>query len=396
MSAPEFRCEGDDKLFQMLLLEREVQAVRARIDELPERSIRRQLLATSLRLTHSMSPKLHQMLDTCRERLGMEIPVEAYVYNSPQFNAACIKPEGGTLLLMFSSSILEKFDEAELTFVMGHELGHHLFSHHDIPIGYLVNSDRKVHARLALQLFSWSRFAEISADRAGAICTGDANASARALFKLASGLTTDLIEINIEDFAAQADEMEIEKPQGKSQTASQDWFMTHPFTPLRVKALQSFFQSALMVKGGVSREHLEVNCHQLMEMMSPNYLDEKSEIAEAMRRVLFAAGLGLIRCSGGVKDEEVSAFDSLFGAGAYTEELNFEKLAELLEERIEYANEIVPQSRKTQVVRDLCLLAVCDGRVTKRERDFVHEVGAKMDISEAVIENGFVRDAELD
>ena len=222
------------------------------------------------------------------------------------------------------------------------------------------------------------------------------NASARALFKLASGLTTDLIEINIEDFAAQADEMEIEKPQGKSQTASQDWFMTHPFTPLRVKALQSFFQSTLMVKGGVSREHLEANCHQLMGMMSPNYLDEKSEIAEAMRRVLFAAGLGLIRCSGGVKDEEVAAFDSLFGAGAYTEELNFDKLAELLEERIDYANEIVPQSRKTQVVRDLCLLAVCDGRVTKRERDFVHEVGAKMNISEAVIENGFVRDAELD
>lgn len=396
MSDLGFRCEGDENLQEKLLKERQVQVVCDKIDELPERNVRRQLLATSLRLTHSMSPKLHGMLSECAKTLKVDIPLEAYVYNSPQFNAACIKPEDGTLLLMFSSSILEKFDEQELMFVMGHELGHHLFRHHDIPIGYLVNGPSKVNARLALQLFSWSRYAEISADRAGALCTGDANASARALFKLASGLTTDLIEIKIEDFAAQADEMDLEKPQGKQEEASSDWFMTHPFTPLRVKALQSFFESDLVDAGGLSREDLEARCHDLMGLMSPNYLDEKSEVAETMRRVLFAAGLGLIRCSGGVKDEEKEAFDSLFGAGSYSEDLDFAALEELLDKRIEDANQSVPHSRKTQVLRDLCLLAICDGRITQKERDYVHAIGKKLKVSPTVVENCFERDAELD
>ena len=391
-----FRCEGDESLQRKLLKERAVQAACEKIEELPERSVRRQLLATSLRLTKSMSPKLHGLLQSSAETLKLDIPLEAFVYNSPQFNAACIKPEHGTLLLMFSSSILEKFSEPELLFVMGHELGHHLFKHHDIPISYLVKGPKKVNAKLALQLFSWSRYAEISADRAGALCTGDANSAACALFKLASGLTTDLIEIKIDDFAAQADEMDLEKPQGKQKEASSDWFMTHPFTPLRVKALQSFFESDLCKTGGISREILEGKCHDLMGMMSPNYLDEKSDVAETMRRVLFAAGLGLIRCSGGVKEEEIAAFDALFGDGSYSENLDFDALEELLEKRIEDANQTVPHSRQTQVLRDLCLLAVCDGRVTTRERQYVHGIGKKLSVSQAVIENCFNRDAALD
>jgi hypothetical protein len=391
-----FRCEGDENLQTKLLEERVVQSACEKIEELPERSVRRQLLATSLRLTKSMSPKLHGLLQSCAETLKLSIPLEAFVYNSPQFNAACIKPEQGTLLLMFSSSILEKFSEQELLFVMGHELGHHLFRHHDIPIGYLAKGSKKVNAQLALQLFSWSRYAEISADRAGALCTSDANSAARALFKLASGLTTDLIEINIEDFAAQADEMDLEQPQGKQTDSSSDWFMTHPFTPLRVKALQSFFESKLCKSDGSSREKLEAQCHDLMGMMSPNYLNEKSEIAETMRRVLFAAGLGLIRCSGGVKDEEMAAFDSLFGAGSYSENLDFDGLESLLEKRIGDANATVPHSRKTQVLRDLCLLAICDGRVTAPERQYIHQIGKKLKVSQAVIESCFERDPQLD
>lgn len=396
MSRTDFRCEGDDELFLRLLKEPAVQSAREKIDELPERSVRRQLLATSLRLTEGMSPRLHGMLHQCAEILQVEIPLEAYVYNSPQFNAACIKPEDGRLLLMFSSSILEKFDEQELRFVMGHELGHHLFAHHDIPIGYLVNGKQKVPAKLALQLFAWSRYAEISADRAGAFCTGNANASARALFKLASGLTTDLIEINIDDFSAQADEMDMETPAGKSAEASQDWFMTHPFTPLRVKALQAFFQSDLILAGGMNRTELERKCHDLMDKMSPGYLDEKTEVAETMRRVLFAAGLGLIHCSGTVKEEEIAAFDSLFGEGSYSEDLDFEAIEGLLVKRIKHANETVPPARKTQILRDLCLLAVADGRIASKEREFVHDVGRKMNVSEVVIESCFVRDANLD
>jgi Zn-dependent protease with chaperone function len=86
---------------------------------------------------------------------------------------------------MFSSSILEAFSAAEIRFVMGHELGHHLFHHHDIPIGFVLRGQQRPSPKLALMLTSWSRYAEISADRAGAYCARDIEAVAHSLFKLA-------------------------------------------------------------------------------------------------------------------------------------------------------------------------------------------------------------------
>lgn len=396
MSALEFRCEGDADLHKKLLQVDEVRKKRKELEENPSRSTRRRLLATSLRLTRSMSPQLHDMLDHCARMLSLDIPTETYVYNSPQFNAACIKPENGTLLLMFSSALLEKFNERELRFVMGHELGHHLFAHHDIPIGYLVHGEDRVDARLALQLFSWSRYAEISADRAGALCAQDADAAAGALFKLASGLTSDLIEIRIDEFAAQADEMEMADDPKKDDDNEDDWFMTHPFTPLRVKALHKFFQSELILPEGISRSQLEADCHSLMDVMAPGYLEENSEVAEMMRRVLFAAGCVLMKTCGEITEEEIKAFDSLFGDGTYGDHLDIDKLQERLDGRIEDANRLVPKARRTHIIRDLCVIALADGRVSKKEREFIHSVGRRMKLSPTVIDHCFETKLELD
>jgi Zn-dependent protease with chaperone function len=120
-----------------------------------------------------MGPDVYEMLDECVAQLAIELPVELYVYASPQFNAACVKPEEGRLFIMLSSSLLEAFKGSELRFVLGHELGHHLYNHHDIPIGYLLRGKAPPNPKLALALFAWLRYAEISADRAGAHCAKD-------------------------------------------------------------------------------------------------------------------------------------------------------------------------------------------------------------------------------
>jgi len=396
MSDSSVRCEGDRELHSKLLKVDEVIAARRKLEESSTGGVRRQLLATALRLTKSMSPKLYDMLAAATEKLKLAIPVESYVYNSPTFNAACIKPEDGTLLLMFSSSLLERFDETELLFVMGHELGHHLYNHHEIPIAMMVRGKEKVSPKLALQLFSWSRYAEISADRAGAICAEDPDGSARALFKLASGLTTDLIEIRIDEFAAQADEMDLERQTSKDDSHSEDWFMTHPFTPMRVKALQLFFQSKWVEGGTTSKTQLEADTHELMAMMSPTYLEEKTDVAETMRRVLFAAGCGLMKVSGEISDDEIEAFEKLFGEGAFSERLDMEALDEALDKRISDAVATVSRARRVQVVRDLCLIAVADGRVTSAEREYVHKIGKRLKLQPAIVEHCFNRDVDLD
>ncbi|MFT5574355.1 MAG: hypothetical protein ACI9FR_003298 [Cryomorphaceae bacterium] len=110
-----------------------------------------------------MAPEITKMADQYIEMLGVELPLELYVYSSPQFNAACFKPEDDRLYVIFSSSLLEGFNSTELKFVMGHELGHYVYDHNAVPIGYLLRGESRPDPQLALELFAWSRYAEVSA-----------------------------------------------------------------------------------------------------------------------------------------------------------------------------------------------------------------------------------------
>ena len=213
MDADSIRCRNDREIFDLLIEDPTVKRVNeliAKREEEGHMGLRRRLLSTSVRLSRRMASSLHEMADECGETLGLDIPLELYVYPSPQANAACFKPEEGRLFIIFSSGLLETFEGSELQFVMGHELGHHVYRHLDIPIGYILRGRDRPDPKLALQLFAWSRYAEISADRAGAHCAADLNGVARALFKLASGLTGSVVQFSLEDFLAQVDEMQVE------------------------------------------------------------------------------------------------------------------------------------------------------------------------------------------
>ena len=155
MKALEVRCQGDRDLAAQLLEDRVVKQVVDRIEKREEEGVagvRRRLLATSVRLTRGMASDLHEIVGQCRERLGVETDLELYVYSRSQLNAACVKPEGGRVFILFSSELLERFRGNELRFVVGHELGHHLYGHHDIPIGYLLKGGASPPPSVALRL----------------------------------------------------------------------------------------------------------------------------------------------------------------------------------------------------------------------------------------------------
>jgi len=333
MQAADIRCANDLALYEKLKQHRDVKRVNeqiARHQAEGPTGIRRNLLSTSVRLTKGMAPDITKMADECIEKLGVELPLELYVYSSPQFNAACFKPEDDRLYVMFSSSLLEGFNSQELRFVMGHELGHHVYDHHAIPIGYLLRGQTRPDPQLALELFAWSRYAEISADRAGAHCAQNMDAVARSLFKLSSGLTSKVVEFSLDDFVAQVDDMENvgqEPGQGAPQS---DWFSTHPFSPLRVKALKLFEQSTLYGGTG-SVDDLEMGVQAVLSLMEPSYLEAKTDTAEAMRRLLFAGLIAVADAKDGISETELEVFAKFFGKYAFSDKLDIEKIKQTLE-----------------------------------------------------------------
>lgn len=398
MSAELIRCENDLALYEKLKQHQDVKRINDQIERHEAEGptgIRRSLLATSVRLTSGMAPEIARMADECIEKLEVKLPLEIYVYSSPQFNAACFKPEDERLYVMFSSSLLEGFESPELKFVMGHELGHHVYNHHAIPIGYLLSGAARPDPKLALELFAWSRYAEISADRAGAHCAQNMNAVAHALFKLSSGLTSKVVEFSLDDFVAQVDDMQVGDSEPGQGAPQSDWFSTHPFSPLRVKALKLFEQSELHTGSG-SKNDLEIGVQSLLSLMEPSYLEAKTDTAETMRRLLLAGLIKVADASGGISEEELEIFARFFGKYAFSDKLDIEKIKQTVEERAKEVKQKASQTQCMQVLHDLCTMARADGRVNEAERHELEMVARALSIPSAFICQSIDKSTELD
>ncbi len=385
----DLRAKGDRELAASLLGRQEIKDAITRYEARgPDGGARFQLLGSALRLTASMAPDVHEILDGCRRTLGLDSPIESFVYPGASFNAAAVRPEKGRLLIIVSSSLLEAFEPDELRFVAGHELGHHLFDHHALPLAALLSGEYSIRPGLVLQLFAWQRYAEISADRAGVVCAGGLDPAARALFKLASGLRGGRVKVKIEEFLAQVGDLREEAGEApKDHDAPRaDWFSTHPFSPLRLRAAELFASSELMSPGGIPRDRLEAQVDDLMTVMQPSYLQEKSGAAEAMRRLLFAGGVAIAVASGPAREKELEALEQLLGPGSLPFEIKPDVITKDLPSRIHDVNASVPPLRRAQVVRDLCLIARADGRADEAEMKIIREIAAAIDVDADLID----------
>jgi Zn-dependent protease with chaperone function len=380
----DLQAEGDRDLRERLLGDH---AVTTAIERLTKKGLgegaRRHLLATATRLTAEMAPDVHAIIDGCRTTLGVDGPLEIFVYPEPRFNAAAVKPEKGRLLLMLSSSLLEAFEPDELRFVAGHEVGHYLFDHHAIPTGALLGGQSRLAPQLALKLFAWQRYAEISADRAGLVCAGGLEPAARGLFKLASGLRGDRVRVSIAEFLAQVGDLrrEAEALTADLQARRGDWFATHPFSPLRLKAAELCAASELVIPGGTSRATLEAEVQELMTLMDPSYLTAKTDAAETMRRLLFAGGVAVAAAgTGDMTPEAIGALERLLGPGAMPPELKPDVILADLPSRLDQVRAAVPPLRRAQVIRDLCVIARADGHASEAELAVIQEIAAAIGV----------------
>lgn len=394
MEVERLRAQGEHELAERLLAEPVVKEAISRAAEAPPSGARRQLLAMALRLTPEIAPEVADVIAGVSEALSLEpgggrTAIESYVYPGAQFNAAAVKPENGRMFVIFSSSLLEAFDADELRFVVGHELGHHLFDHHAIPTQILLHPQSQISPALALHLFSWQRYAEVSCDRAGLVAAGGLTPAATALFKLASGLgTTTRVKIRVDQFLRQLGDLQAEAQRldKADLPVRSDWFSTHPFSPLRLRAAELFSESKL-AGGEMAVSELEAQVHELMSLMDPSYLKARTDVAEVMRRLVFAGGILVAAASGTIAEPELEALEQLLGPGAVPSEINVEAIREALPRRIARVVDKVPRLRRVQILRDLCLIARADGAVSAAEHAVLDEIARGIEVDRAHIDD---------
>lgn len=337
------RFSGDQELLSRLQNTPEIASELAQVD--PQRyqvSLRTHLLSSAVRVESSLLPSINMAFNGVRERSNISEPMEAYVYEAPAINAFVARGRKHVFVVL-SSAAVTHLSEEELGFVIGHEIGHAMFGHLDVPTKLLLGR-RALNASHRMQIMAWQRSAEISADRCGLICCGSLQIAANAMFKTLSGLGGTDLKVQPSDFTRQWDHLLEEV---LSVGDGDYWEMTHPFPPLRMKAMSLYWDSNGKEFGGELpspgvRHPSDLGVARLLAMMDPLARDLSGSADPVLEKFLLWGGLCLGLADGELRVSEETQLEKLvskevvanvFAAGVPTAEYCLEQFSNLITDR---------------------------------------------------------------
>ncbi len=200
-----------------------------------------QYLGTTVRVSSKQLPRIHRIAKECADTLGIAMPT-LYVANNPFMNAFTYGTDEDSFIVIHSK-LIDDFSDEELRFVIGHEMGHIQNKHVVYMTALRLLTVQRSTAMMLLSpfiktaLMAWSRRAEITCDRAGAICSGDAISAQGTFLKMACGSTKLYEELNVDEYLKQLSE-------GESNVGRYgELLLSHPYLPKRIRALQLFAES---------------------------------------------------------------------------------------------------------------------------------------------------------
>ena len=192
------------------------------------------LLTNSVRVSKEILPKVGSAIETVFERIKIENNFNFFVTaDNNQANASCsLMSSASRPDIVLTSRLIELLSLEELQFVIGHEVAHYVYQHALYP-----NHNNVEDRNLKLNILNLSRAAEISADRIGFLACASLDASLKANFKLASGLSDKHFNFKPSTYLDQLRELE---DLGKS---SSELWSTHPSFLIRMQSLIWFSMS---------------------------------------------------------------------------------------------------------------------------------------------------------
>jgi uncharacterized tellurite resistance protein B-like protein len=252
----------------------------------------------------------------------------------------------------------------------------------------------EVPRRLALRLLAWSRRAELSADRVGLLCCQSLNVAAHSFLKLSCGLTGEHVQFNLDDYLMQANDFQA---LSSSEPDSRDLFTSHPFSPLRVIALQHFWNSQTLARllgraeGGQDNGDVETRINELLSHMEP---DTTGDDETGLQTCLLWGSFWIALADGALDPKEVTAISRAFDSPQVAERANA-TLAELpdpLGHARQQCLEAVaqcqsaPMPQRQGLIQQLIVVAQADNRIAPEERSALEEISRALGIDSIFVE----------
>lgn len=221
----------------------------------------------SLKVTEGITPTIHKALKQACKNLQLDFnKVVVYISPASEIQAQCISFTKDSCIITLSSKLCNLLNSDEITFVIGHELGHFLLSH---TIENIITSKETL---IAL------RAKEISVDRIGLWACRDINIAIRTIIKILSGLEDKLLSYDLNNFLQQIEHENVTFDQQRQ------GYSSHPSLLLRAKSLFRFslsdqFQKLTKGTEGTSLTEIDNLIRKDLDLYSDGQL--RSEISSS-------------------------------------------------------------------------------------------------------------------
>ncbi|WP_336947173.1 M48 family metallopeptidase [Asaia sp. HN010] len=189
------------------------------------------MLGNMVALSERQFPELYAIFAEVSQNLGLKAAPEAFVYNSHgAMNALALRLSRGRYVLL-TSALVETEDNAQLRFVIGHEIAHHVLGHLN-PLKQLIRYPAVI---VPFLYPAYSRAREYSCDAVGASLLENKNEAFTALQMLACGAKRLNHKMNPIAFVAQEQRMP------GFAGFCREICLSHPRLTLRVKRLMTIY-----------------------------------------------------------------------------------------------------------------------------------------------------------
>ncbi len=373
--------ELESKLYQTLE-GKMVEKIIAEANYEPEENIWKNILeGHSFKVTEKMSPKLFALFQSVINKLNYKKPVDFYITNSAELNAFALtrSEEKDADIININSALISMFDDDELRFVVGHEIGHLITRYARVVrlINFVFPVAEKMPLILAHKIELWQKVSELTADRFGFIASPNIEKCVSGFFKMASGLNTDRIDFDYKAYIADNEEIL------EYFTENRNMF-THPVNPLRIKAIKLFAESQIYDDFSNGRDYtaddkLNAEMDKLIAMLQTL---STSPMDAYRKQFLASAGLIMACVDKSINDDE---YESIIGSLSNYTVFPHEYLNEICNTSTEEVFKssvinIIQQNpaERFQLLQYMANIAFSDNSIFKKEIDFLFEIGESL------------------
>jgi len=206
-----------------------------------------------------------ELLKKIFSRLNINLKIDIFIYLSNIPNALCMPRyhiknfrRSENVMILVSQHFFNDLNPEEQVSILGHEIGHYLFGHINIPKDILLKNPLKIGGALQLKsdILKWGICAEISSDVIGLVANGlNSDAFISAMLKFTTGLNNSTYnKLGVMNLKKTV----LNQFQEITHSVQEQKLVSHPMTPLRLKLAENLARKEILRKYGTDCSQAEL------------------------------------------------------------------------------------------------------------------------------------------